>query len=443
MNSSYIPRDEYLNWLEEFRDKKLIKVLTGIRRCGKSTILEMFGESLVAKGIPRGRILTINFEEFENEPYLEPHKLHDRIMSAVVPGEKLYVFLDEIQQVKEYEKVLDSLYVKKDLDLYVTGSTADLLSSEIATRLTGRYVEINVLPLSFKESLFGKKPSEGNLRKLFMDYITYGGLPGAREYVDGSSAQREYVMNVFKTILEKDVLKSSKRGRFLVERIIRYMTDTVGSLTSPKRLTDRLKEEQKTPDEKAAAYNTVVSYLERLTDCFFFYRPERYDVVGGELLQLVHKYYLTDFGFKHYLFSNVKLELQQLIENVVYFELIRRRYQVTTGKVADKEVDFRVKGYDGSIFYVQVAVTVASEEKLKQELDAFKSIDDNYPKYILTLDDIFTPDHSGVKTINLIDFLLGKSKIYESLEEGEEDIAEGREYDAFEMLDRVSGGVCV
>ena len=406
-----IPRTEYLQWIDEFRDKKLIKVLTGIRRSGKSTILEMFADLLVERGVSRGRILTINFEELENEQYCDPYKLHERIVSAVVPGERLYVFLDEIQHVENYEKVLDSLYVKKDIDLYVTGSTADLLSSDIATRLTGRYVEINVLPLSFKESLYGKKVTLENQRKLFMQYLTYGGLPGAREFADGSSAQREYVLSVFKTILEKDVLKRSKNGRFLVERIIRYMTDTIGSLTSPKRLTARLEEEKKTKDEKIAAYNTVVSYLERLTDCFFLYRPERFDVVGGELLQLVHKYYLTDFGFKHYLLGNVNLELQQLIENVVYFELIRRRYQVTTGKVDDKEVDFRVKGNDGSIRYIQVAVTVADDEKLAQELEPFKSIEDNYPKYILTMDEVFVPDHGGVKTIGLIDFLLGNEKI--------------------------------
>ena len=399
--SNLIPRTEYLEWLNEFRDKNLIKVLTGLRRSGKSTIMRMFADTLIASGVPRGRILTLNFEEFENEPYLDPHKLHDRIMSAA-GDEKLYVFLDEIQHVASYEKVLDSLYVKPNIDLYVTGSTADMLSSDISTRLTGRYVEINVLPLSFKESLYGREVNDGNVRKIFMDYLTYGGLPGSREFANGSSGQREYVIGVFKTILEKDVLKRSKTGRFLVERIIRYMTDTIGSLTNPKRIADRLGD---------ASYNTVVSYLERLTDCFFLYRPDRFDVVGGELLQLVHKYYLVDFGFKHYLLGNVKLELQQLIENVVYLELIRRRYQVCTGKVVDKEVDFRVKGTDGSIKYLQVAVTIATNEKLQQELEPFQSIKDNYPKYILTMDEVFVPDHSGVTTIGLIDFLLGNASI--------------------------------
>lgn len=407
----YVPRREYLDWLFEFKDKNLIKVLTGLRRSGKSTIMTMFAESLKAQGIPENRILTINFEEFENESYLEPHALHNRILQAVIPGEKLYVFLDEVQHVQGYERVLDSLYVKPDIDLYVTGSTADLLSSEIATRLTGRFVEINVLPLSFAESLHGRNVTEGGERRAFMEYLTYGGLPGAREFENGSSAQREYVESVFKTILEKDVLKRAKKGRFLVERIIRYMADNIGHLTSPKRLTDRLGEDNKTRDEKAAAYNTVVSYLERLTDCFFLYKPDRFDVVGGELLQFIHKYYLTDFGFQHYLLGNVKLELQQLIENVVYFELVRRRYQVATGKVDDKEVDFRIKDRGGNIAYIQVAVTVASAEKLAQELEPFRAITDNYPKYILTLDEIFTPDHEGVKTLGLLDFLLNRTPL--------------------------------
>lgn len=409
--ASYIPRPDYMNWLNEFKDKNLIKVLTGLRRAGKSTIMAMYAKELLEKGVEANCILSINFEEFENEVFLDAHKLHAHVMRHVVPGKRLYLFLDEIQHVEGYEKVLDSLYVKRDIDIYATGSTADLLSSEISSRLTGRYVEINVLPLSFRESLHGFDEDAGNLRARLMDYLTYGGLPGAREFPNGSGAQREYVEGVFRTILEKDVLKRTKKGRFLVERIIRYLAGNTGSLTSPKRMTDRLGEEARTRAEKSAAYNTVVSYLERLTDCFFLYRPDRFDVVGGELLQLVHKYYLVDFGFRHYLFGNVQMELQQLIENAVYFELLRRRCKVSTGKVADKEVDFRVKDRLGATVYVQVAVTVGSPEKLAQELAPFKGIADNYAKYILTLDEVFVEDHDGVRTVGLIDFLTGKAKI--------------------------------
>ena len=356
-------------------------------------------------------IVSLNFEQFENEELLEPHKLHSFILGKMVPGKVLYVFLDEIQHVKDYEKVVDSLYARAGIDLYITGSTADLLSSEIATRLTGRFVEINVLPLSFRESVYGLEVNESNQKRLFMDYLTYGGLPGAREFANGSSAQREYVEGVFRTIIEKDVLKRTGKGRFVVDRIIRYLTDTVGSLTSPKRLADRMDDEKRTKDEKSAAYNTVVSYLERLTDCFFVYKAPRYDVRGGENLKLVNKYYLTDFGFKYYILNNPTVELQQLVENVVYFELLRRRYKVSTGKVDDKEVDFMIQGNDGRIRYVQVAVSIADPDKLAQELAVFSCIKDNYPKYLLTMDDVFVPDHNGVRTLNVVDYLLGKREL--------------------------------
>ena len=214
-----------------------------------------------------------------------------------------------------------------------------------------------------------------------------------------------------KTIIEKDVLKRSRKGRFLVERIIRYMTANVGNLTSAKRLADRLAEESNYSESASPAYNTVVSYLERLTDCFFFYKSDRFDVRGGEHLKQINKYYLTDFGFKYYILHNPTLELQQLVENVVYLELKRRRYKVSTGKVDDKEVDFVIQEDDGRIRYIQVAVSVADESKLKQELAVFSSIQDNHPKYLLTLDEVFVTDHAGIRTLNLIDFLLGRQAL--------------------------------
>lgn len=406
-----IKRDHYKKWLDEFRDKNLIKVLTGLRRSGKSTILEMYMDSLLEDGIEQSQIIFINFERLEFAEFLDPLKLHDRILSSLVPEKTTYVFLDEIQHVKQYEKVIDSLYVRKGLDLYITGSTADLLSSEIASRLTGRYVEINVLPLSFREYVLAKNSQSGNPRRLFMNYISYGGLPGALEFDDNSNAQREYIDSVFKTIIEKDVLKSSEKGRFIVEQIVRYMTDNVGCLTSAKRLTDRLAADSRNANSKSASYNTIVSYLERLCDCFFFYKADRFDVRGGEHLKLINKYYLTDFGFKYYILHNPTLEVQQLVENIVYFELRRRRYKVSTGRVKDKEVDFVTQGNDGRIRYIQVAVSVTDEGKLLQELAAFKLIKDNYPKYILTMDEVFVPDHNGVSTINIVDFLLGTSDL--------------------------------
>lgn len=405
---SLIRRDDYMKWLDEFRQKKLVKVLTGLRRSGKSTILEMYMQSLMDEGVPSDRIVSINFEKLEFESLTDPAKLHAEVLSRLSPGLMTYVFLDEIQNVEGYEKVVDSLYVRDGIDLYITGSTADLLSSEIASRLTGRYVEINVLPLSFREYAVGRGLTEDNAKRLFSDYIAYGGLPGSLEFENGSSAQREYIESVFRSIIEKDVLKRSRKGRFLVERIIRYMTANVGNLTSAKRLTDRLAEDVGYSEGAAPAYNTVVSYLERLADCFFFYKADRFDVRGGEHLKQINKYYLTDFGFKYYILHNPAMELQQLVENVVYFELKRRRYKVSTGKVDDKEVDFVVQEDNGRIRYIQVSVSIADEAKLKQELAVFAGIQDNHPKYLMTLDEIFVADHAGIRTVNVIDFLLGR-----------------------------------
>ena len=402
-----IPRDEYLDWIDEFRDKPLIKVLTGLRRSGKSTILDMFMSHLEKDGVAASHIIKINFELLENEPYLDYRKLYAHIVDSRQEGSCTYVFLDEIQHVKNYEKTVDSLLARGGFDIYITGSTSQLLSSELATLLTGRYVEINVLPLSFAEYAWNTPVTAENQRRLFMDYLTYGGLPGARMFANGSAAQREYVESVFKTILEKDVLKRGGKGREIVERIIRYMTATVGNLTSPKRLTDRLAAEREMQNARQEAYNTVQSYLQRLTDCFFMYKADRFDVGGGEHLKQINKYYLTDFGFSYYILHSPTIELQQLVENVVYLELKRRRFKVSTGKVDDREVDFVAQGPDGVIRYVQVAVSVLEQGKLNQELSVFKSIRDNYPKYLMTMDEVFVPDHAGVRTMNVIDYLLG------------------------------------
>ena len=406
-----IPRKDYLDWIAEFRDKPLVKVLTGLRRSGKSTILDMFMSRLEHDGVAASRIIKINFELLENEPYLDYRKLYDYIVNSKADEGCKYVFLDEIQHVKNYEKTVDSLLARGGFDIYITGSTSELLSSELATLLTGRYVEINILPLSFSEYVWGSAVTAENQRRLFMDYLTFGGLPGARMFVKGSAAQREYVESVFKAILEKDVLKRGGKGRGTVERIIRYMTAMVGNLTSPKRLTDRLAAEREMQNARQEAYNTIQSYLQRLTDCFFMYKAERFDVVGGEHLKQINKYYLADFGFSYYILHSPAIELQQLVENVVYLELKRRRFKVSTGKVDDKEVDFVVQGQDGVVRYVQVAVSVSAKEKLDQELSVFKSIHDNYPKYLLTMDEVFVPDHAGVRTINVIDFLLGHSEL--------------------------------
>ena len=403
-----IPRLDYLKWLGEHRGKNLIKVLTGMRRTGKSTILRLFAESLRKEGVGERQIVFVNFDEIENEQLRDSRTLYAYLKSHLVKGKTVFFFLDEIQKVERFEEVLDSLYVKPGVDIYVTGSTADLFSSEIATLLTGRYVEVNVLPFSFNEAKLARGDiSAQTERRLFMDYLTYGALPESFAYSPGSAEQREYVESVFRTILEKDLLRrKTDGGRILVDAILRYMTGCIGSLTSAKRIADRL-----SASGTKVAPNTVSAYLELFTDSFMFYRADRFDVAGGEFLKLVNKYYLSDFGFKHYILNNPAIELQQLIENAVFLELKRRRCRVATGRVRDKEIDFVVQDTLGGIKYVQVAVTVASEDKLRQELSSLKMVKDNYPKYILTLDDIYVENHDGIRTLNIVDFFAGRCDI--------------------------------
>lgn len=401
-----IQREAYMAWLVQFRDKPLIKVLTGMRRVGKSTIMRMFAQGLRREGVPASRIVMVNFEELENAPLRTAEELHRFIVGKLARGGTTYVFLDEIQRVEHYEEVLDSLYVKKGVDLYVIGSTADLFSSEIATLLTGRYVEMNVLPFSFLEmtKAVGGKVGDAAEKRRFMDYLTYGSLPESFAFKTGSSEQREYVESVYRTILEKDVLKRNKEGgRLLVGQMLKYMASAISSLTSPKRMADRLK-----ANGVKVSVNTVSSYLDILEDCYFIYKADRFDVKGGEMLKLINKYYLTDFGFRYYTLSNPDIEIQQLLENAVFLELLRRRYKVATGKVDEREVDFVVKGSNDLLCYIQVAVTVAEKEKYSQEVAAFKSIRDNYPKLILTLDDIFIENRNGIQTMNVIDFITGR-----------------------------------
>ena len=399
-----IERKEYTDWLKRYRDKKIIKVITGLRRVGKSTIFELYIAQLPKEGVAPEQIVKINFEELENEPLLDRSVLYRYLTDKLLPDRKLYIFLDEVQRVPEFEKVVDSLFVKDNVDLYITGSNAKFLSSEIATLLTGRYVEINVLPLSFREYSDHFAASGKDRRALFMDYVTYGALPGMFMFDTGSAEQREYVESVYKTILEKDVLRrNSAASRQLVESLLSYLVYNIGCLTSAKRISDTLNS-----NGTKVSYNTVNSYIETLQDCFFIYKADRYDIVGKEYLKLINKYYVTDFGFKYYILNNRTVELSQILENLVFLELKRRRFKIATGKIAEKEVDFIVRDANDGLIYIQVAVTVMDETKLEQELRPFREIEDNYPKYIITLDDLFVKDHDGIKTVNALDFLLGQ-----------------------------------
>ncbi len=399
-----IDRKEYVNWLLGYKDKKVIKVLTGLRRVGKSTIFTLYINELKKLGVTEEQIIFLNFEELENNYLLDKIALNNYIIERKIDNKKLYVFLDEVQKIEGFEEVVDSLFVKDYIDLYITGSNAKFLSSEIATLLTGRYVQIHILPISFAEYYenFGGENKDKN--ELFNNYITYGAMPGSFMFNNGSSEQREYIESIYSTILEKDILKrNTNASKQIVENILNYLIYNIGCLTSTKRITDTL-----CSNNVKTSYNTVSSYFETLQDCYFVYKADRYDVVGKEYLKLINKYYVADFGFRHYILNNSTLEISQLLENLVFLELKRRRYKIATGKVDNKEVDFIIKDNEENLIYIQVAVTLLGEEKLKQELAVFESIHDNYPKYLITIDNYFVSDRNGIKTINAIDFLLGK-----------------------------------
>ena len=402
-----INRDNYMSILKDFKDQQIIKVITGIRRCGKSTLLEMFQDYLKENGVADKQIISINFEDANYEELQDRKKLYDYLKSKIVKGKKTYIFLDEIQQVKEFEKTVDSLFIDKDIDLYITGSNAWLLSSELATLLTGRYIEIKMLPLSFKEymSAFEDKT---DISKKFVDYLRYSSFPQAIElYKINPQNINIFLDGIYNTILFKDVMQ--RRGitdRNTLEKITKYLYDNIGNRTSVKSISDNIE-----GLEKNSSYNTVSTYVDALLESFFVYKANRFDIKGKEHLKTQEKYYAIDIGLRyHMLGQGSGRDMGHILENIVYLELLRRGYEVYIGKYDDLEVDFVAKNPEETIYY-QVALTTrdageGSGSIIDRELAPLKKINDNYPKYILTLDDDLEADYDGIKKINLLDWLL-------------------------------------
>lgn len=391
-----IERKQYLDRLIAFQEKQVIKVVTGVRRSGKSTLLELFRRYLLSQGVPERNIISVSFESLESEPLLDYRNLYRHISERLVPGEMNYVFLDEIQEVAEFQKAVDSLFVKKNVDLYITGSNARMLSGELATLLSGRYVEIQILPFSFAEyfSLIG-----GDRRTAFASYLQNGGLPYAAQLED-ASVRQEYIEGIFNTVLLKDVVQRKKISDVtLLRSVIRFLFDNIGNIVSVKKIADSLSSYGR-PTTSA----TVSGYIEALKEAFILYKAERYDIHGKQLLKSLEKYYLVDLGFRQAVFGENRSNLGFALENIVYLELLRRGYRVMIGKVNETEVDFVAeKGAERS--YFQVAASVLDPNTFAREIAPLKKIRDNYPKSILTLDD-FPMSESGIPTVNVIDFLL-------------------------------------
>lgn len=405
-----VKRNEYLDRLFAWKDEKVIKVITGIRRCGKSTLLEQYQDSLVEMGVSKEQIISINFEELENEHLQDYKVLYNYIMEHKANGKMTYVFLDEIQNVDSFEKAVDSLYVKDDFDIYITGSNSYLLSGELATLLSGRYIEIMMLPLSFKEFATLKGTSDD---AAFSEYLKYGGFPYIAKMSDVENKADSYIEGIYNTVIVKDIedrqkFREIEKGQrkvndiALLKTISKYLSSVVGSLVSVKSATDYIKS-----NLRSVSTNTVDSYMQALEESFVFYSVPRFDIVGKEILKSNKKWYIVDLGIRNHILPRQNYDLGFSLENVVYLELLRRGYKVNVGKFHSGEVDF-VCQKDGIIEYFQVSANLTNEITFEREISPLKAINNNYEKIILTLDRFTIGNYDGIKVINVIDWLLDK-----------------------------------
>ena len=406
-----VQRDEYLNQLKKWKDEQVIKVITGIRRCGKSTLLEMYRDYLKSEGVSDDRIISINFEELEYEELSDYKALYNYIKERLHKTETTYIFLDEIQQVENFQKAVDSLYVKKNTDIYITGSNAYLLSGELATLLSGRYVEINMLPLSFAEFCQIKKSGEKN--ELFAEYMKNGGLPYITNLGDDSEKIDTYLEGIYNTIIVKDIEERQKRRESdpdkrkvtdiaLLKNISRFLAGSIGSPISVKSIADYV-----TSSGRKVSQNTVDDYVEALTEPYIFYPVERYDVLGKQLLKKNRKMYIVDLGLRRHLLARQRYDLGFSLENIIYFELLRRGYSVNIGKVGAAEIDFVARKND-NVSYYQVTASMTEESTFEREMSPFKGITDNYPKTVITLDRFTLGNYEGMEVVNAVDWLLDK-----------------------------------
>ncbi|MCD8295290.1 MAG: ATP-binding protein [Clostridia bacterium] len=411
-NKHLIIRKSYLEKLWRFKDKQMIKVVTGIRRCGKSTLLRQYQDMLMEHGAGEDQIVYLNFEDLDNEELRDYHNLYAYLKSKLLSGRCVYIFLDEIQNVPSFETVVDSLYIKDNVDLYITGSNSYLLSGELATKLSGRYFEINLLPLSFSE--YKELMGGDDNGKLFNEYAVYGGMPyAAVARKEGWGDQYTYIEGIYNTVFVKDIEERQKRlepnpsGRKvtdipLLRMISTYLSSVVGSLVSMSGIAGYL-----TSTGRKISPTTVSAYVDALTTAYLYYPVCRFDVGGKKLLESNQKYYIVDMGFQYYALARKSYQFGFTIENIVYFELVRRGYRVNVGKLGGLEVDF-VAYKDRTYEYYQVTATLHDEDTFKREITPLESIKDNYSKILLTYDtdELTLGDCNGVKIVNVIDWLL-------------------------------------
>lgn len=405
-----VQRKEYLEKLIEWKDDDVIKVVTGIRRCGKSTLLMQYQDYLKSIGIEENQIIAVNFEELEYEELCDYKKLYAYIKNRLVADKITYIFLDEIQKVPSFEKVVDSLYVKPNIDIYITGSNAYMLSGDLATLLTGRYVEISMLPLSFSEYM---QLSDKDKESAFADYIKYGGLPFVATMDRTDDKVDTYLEGIYNTVIVKDIEDRQKRQESnsdkrkindipLLKTIAKYLSSVIGSPVSLRGITNYL-----VSSGRKISANTVSNYVDALIESFIFYPAERFDIVGKQLLKANKKYYMVDLGIRNHILPRKYYDLEFSVENIVFFELLRRGCKVTIGKYQENEVDF-VAEKRGEFTYIQVTADMVSESTFDREMKPLYAIQDNYEKIVLTLDKLTVGNYDGIKVVNVIDWLLNK-----------------------------------
>ena len=407
-----IDRKEYLDFLIKSKDKQIIKVVSGVRRCGKSTLFEIYKDYLLKNGVEKIQIISINFEDMDYEELSDYKKLYEYIKSKMIEDKKNYILLDEIQHVDKFEKVVDSLFIKDNVDLYITGSNAYFMSSELATLLSGRYIELKMLPLSFKEYYQARLEYENldkkenkilkTLMQYYNEYIVNSSFPYTLQLNNNLKNIYEYLSGIYNSVLLKDIVARLKIADVMrLENVVKYIFDNIGNLTSISKIANTLTSMGRKTDTK-----TVEKYVKGLVDGLLIYEVNRYNIKGKEFLSTLSKYYVADLGLRQMILGNRNVDMGHILENIIYLELLRRKVNVYVGQFDKNEIDFVVIN-SNEVEYYQVALTVLDENTLKRELAAFKNIKDNYPKYLITLDDVLpNTDYEGIKVINALEWLL-------------------------------------
>lgn len=401
-------RKNYLNKLISWKDHDIIKVITGIRRCGKSTLLMQFQDYLKDQGVMDEQIISINLEDLKFEDLLDYRSLYEYIESKILPGKRMYIFLDEIQKVLGFERAVDSLYIKENVDVYITGSNAYMLSSDLSTLLSGRYVEISMLPLSFKE-IYEEKG--GDKEEVFNRYLKYGGFPYLMNMPLDDEQINMYLEGIYNTVIIKDIEERENRKQLdpnkrkitnivLLKSIAKYLASTIGSIISVKNVTGYL-----TSAGRKVSSSTVDDYMEALREAFIFYPVERFDISGKKILKTLNKWYIVDLALRDYMLPKKMYDLGFSLENTIYFELLRRGYRVNVGKTESSEIDF-VAQKNNEISYYQVTASMIDQTTFERELAPLRAIKDNYKKTVLTLDKFTQGNYDGIEIINAIDWLL-------------------------------------